>query len=143
MIKELVSESEWFCALPVLQELRPHLNESNYLDFLKPMTENGYRMFALFDGEEIVSVAGIAICTNFYNGKHVFVYDLVTKSTERSKGYGKELLEYIHRFARENGCSMVSLESALFRTEAHRFYETKLGYEKKSYSFRKTLNDPE
>ncbi|AST91011.1 MULTISPECIES: GNAT family N-acetyltransferase [Sutcliffiella] len=139
MIKELVKELEWLAAFPVINELRIHLNQKTYFDFLCSMREEGYRMFALYENNKIVAVAGVTIKTNFYYGKHVFVYDLVTQSTHRSKGYGEQLLSYIHEFARDSGCGMVALESGLARVDAHRFYETKMGYEKFCYSFKKVL----
>ncbi|MFJ5762542.1 GNAT family N-acetyltransferase [Neobacillus sp. NPDC093182] len=139
MIKELIQEKEWLEAFPVLNELRTHLNKSTYLDFLHSMREEGYKLFAIYDNEQVVAVTGIAIRTNFYYGKHIFVYDLVTQSSQRSKGYGEQLLSYIHQYAIRNGCGIVALESGLFRAEAHRFYETKMGYEKFCYSFKKVL----
>lgn len=139
MIKELVQEKEWLEAFPVLNELRTHLNESTYLEFLQSMKEEGYKLFALYHNEQVVAVAGVAIWTNFYYGKHVFVYDLVTQSSQRSKGYGEQLLSYIHQYAILKGCGIVALESGLFRTDAHKFYETKMGYEKFCYSFKKVL----
>jgi GNAT superfamily N-acetyltransferase len=139
MIKELLQEKEWLEAFPVLNELRTHLNKSTYLDFLQSMREEGYKLFALYDNEQVVAVTGIAIRTNFYYGKHIFVYDLVTQSSQRSKGYGEQILSYIHQYAIRNGCGIVALESGLFRAETHRFYETKMGYEKFCYSFKKVL----
>lgn len=139
MIKELIQEKEWLEAFPVLQELRTHLNKSTYLDFLYKMREEGYKLFALYDNEQVVAVTGIAIRTNFYYEKHLFIYDLVTQSSQRSKGYGERLLSYIHQYAIKNGCGIVALESGLFREEAHRFYEVKFGYEKFCYSFKKVL----
>jgi GNAT superfamily N-acetyltransferase len=139
MIKELVEEKEWLEAFPVMNELRTHLNESTYLEILHSMREEGYKLFALYHNEQVVAVTGVAIRTNFYYGKHVFVYELVTQSSQRSKGYGEKLLSYIHQYAIDNGCGIVTLESALFRSDAHRFYETKMGYEKFCYSFKKVL----
>jgi GNAT superfamily N-acetyltransferase len=139
MIKELVEEKEWLEAFPVMNELRTHLNESTYLEILHSMREEGYKLFALYHNEQVVAVTGVAIRTNFYYGKHVFVYELVTHSSQRSKGYGEKLLSYIHQYAIHNGCGIVNLESALFRSDAHRFYETKMGYEKFCYSFKKVL----
>lgn len=139
MIKELVEEKEWLEAFPVMNELRTHLNESTYLEILHSMREEGYKLFALYHNEQVVAVTGVAIRTNFYYGKHVFVYELVTQSSQRSKGYGEKLLSYIHQYAIHNGCGIVALESALFRSDAHRFYETKMGYEKFCYSFKKVL----
>ncbi len=50
------------------------------------MKEENYKLFSLRnEDDEVVSLAGVAICTNFYNKKHVFVYDLVTAEAHRSK----------------------------------------------------------
>jgi GNAT superfamily N-acetyltransferase len=139
MIKQLVTEKEWLEAFDVVSELRTHLNTKSYLDLLLSMMKDGYKLFALYEKDKIVAVTGIAIRTNFYYGKHVFVYDLVTKTLERSKGNGKKLLSYIHQFAEENDCAVVALESGLVRLDAHRFYESKMGYEKFCFSFKKML----
>lgn len=88
---------------------------------------------------EIVSLAGLSWRINFYNKRHIFIYDLVTDVSQRSFGYGEKLLQYIHDWANENGAEYVALESGLQRIDAHRFYEDKLNYDKWCYSFRKSL----
>ncbi|NBD24892.1 GNAT family N-acetyltransferase [Paenibacillus glycinis] len=139
MIRALMEEREWLEGYPVMKELRTHLSQRTYLDFLRKMREEGYKMFALYENNEIVALAGLSILTNFYFGKHAFIYDLVTKSTARSKGHGRELLAHIHHYARENGCGIVALGSGLANIDAHRFYETKMGYEKAAYTLIKVL----
>ncbi|WP_350356243.1 GNAT family N-acetyltransferase [Cohnella hashimotonis] len=139
MIKELVHEQQWLEAYPVMNELRTQLDQEAYLGLLREMNAEGYKMLALYEGDRIVALAGIIMLTNFYFGKHVFVYDLVTKASERSKGHGETLLEHVHQYAKDNGCKTVALESGLARVDAHRFYETKMGYNKPGFSFFKTL----
>ncbi|MBP1989010.1 GNAT family N-acetyltransferase [Paenibacillus eucommiae] len=140
MITELTTEQEWLDALPVLNELRPDLTEATFLPLMRTMVQEGYRLFALINNEQIQSLAGIAIKTNFYYQRHVFVYDLVTKSQSRSQGCGKALLSYIHQFAKDNDCETVALESGLHRVDAHRFYEKKMNYKKFCYSFKKPID---
>lgn len=96
-------------------------------------------MFALYNNEKIVSLAGLSLRVNFYNKWHVFIYDLVTDEAYRSFGYGEKLMSYIHSWAKEQGVDFVVLESGIQRIDAHRFYENKLNYEKWCYSFRKSL----
>lgn len=138
-IQELQSQEDWREAFPVMHELRTHLKEQQYLDLLRGMAQEGYRLFALRDGDRLVSLAGVGILTNFSYGRHVWVYDLITVSDARSQGYGRRLLEFIEEFARREGCGIIALSSGLERTEAHRFYEDHLNYEKPSYVFRKRL----
>lgn len=138
-IRELTTEEAWRQAFPVMRELRPHLDEAAYLDYLREMREQGYTLFGLYCGEELVAVAGVIRLTNLYYGRHVWVYDLVTREDRRSRGFGEALLRHIHEWARKHGCGVVALSSGLQRARAHRFYEEKMGYEKTSYVFKKTL----
>jgi GNAT superfamily N-acetyltransferase len=134
-VKELKNETEWLAAFPVMQELRTHLTKEEYVKLLKQMVPEGYRMFALYEQEQIVAVTGIIELTNLYHGKHIYVYDLVSKQTERSKGYGEKLLSSIHDLAKQLGCSNVALSSGLQRVDAHRFYQEKMDYKKTSFAF--------
>jgi len=93
------------------------------------MAEEGYQLFAGYVNDEPIAVAGVTISTNFYLGRHAYVYDLVVDENNRSKGYGAELLEYVHNWAADNDCVAVELESGLWREDAHRFY-LDLDYEK-------------
>lgn len=142
-IIELESESEFDAAFPIMVELRTDLSKATYRSYLVDMRQEGYRLFALAREDKIVSLAGLSILTNFYYGRHVWVYDLVTAATERSKGHGEKLLSFIEDWARTEGCDAVALSSGLERSSAHRFYESKAGYEKPSYVFKKDLFEPE
>ncbi|HET7482051.1 MAG TPA: GNAT family N-acetyltransferase, partial [Actinomycetota bacterium] len=62
-----------------------------------------------------------------------------TTAQGRSRGYGLELLRHIEDLARREGCETVALSSGLQRADAHRFYLDKAGFEKVSYTFKKTL----
>lgn len=138
-ILELTTIDQWVQAFPVMQQLRTDLTEKSFLDLLHEMRKEGYQLFSLIVNNQIVSLAGIGSRTNFYNKRHVYIYDLVTDSSHRSYGYGKKLLSYIHHWSLENGAVYVALESGLQRTDAHRFYEEKFDYDKWCYSFRRTL----
>ncbi|WP_339149411.1 MULTISPECIES: GNAT family N-acetyltransferase [unclassified Sutcliffiella] len=139
MIKHFQTDEELLQGYPVLKELRPHLTEESFLEINETMQREGYEVHALYEGEEVVAVTGIIILTNFYDGRHIYVYDLVTKGTSRSKGYGEMLLKYIEEMGKKRGCEKVTLSSGLVRVDAHRFYEEKMDYEKASYVFRKKL----
>jgi len=138
-ILELTTTEQLIQDFPVMQQLRTDLTEKSFLDLLHEMRKEGYQLFSLIVNNQIVSLAGIGFRTNFYNKSHVYIYDLVTDSSHRSYGYGEKLLSYIHHWSLENGAVYVALESGLQRTDAHRFYEEKLDYDKWCYSFRRTL----
>jgi GNAT superfamily N-acetyltransferase len=139
-IKELQSQNEILAAFPIMKQLRTHLDEKMYLDLvLDAKGEDSYRLFALIDEGEIVAVTGFKPMITLYYGRFVWVCDLVTDTTKRSKGYGEKLLAFVHEWALENNYTSVALSSGLQRTNAHRFYEKTMGYDKVSYVFKKNV----
>lgn len=139
IIQKLTSKEQWIEAFPVMRELRTDLTEETYLELLEQMQEDGYLLYGLYKGGKIITVAGLSWRVNFYNKRHIFIYDLVTDSAYRSHGYGEKLLSYLHKWAKENGATYVTLESGIQRIKAHQFYEDKFDYDKWCYSFRKKL----
>lgn len=139
-IKELKNEEEWKEAFLIMRQLRTHLNEDQFVELVKEATEKeSYNIAALYDNEKIVAVTGFMQMITLYNGRFIWVCDLVTDSESRSKGYGKALLNYVHSWSKENGYNIVSLSSGLQRIDAHRFYENKMKYDKVSYVFLKKI----
>lgn len=138
-VHELKTEEEWLDAFPVMVQLRTHLNEESYLDYLREMADNGYRLFAVSVDGEIVSLAGVEIQLNMYYGRHVWVYELVTDDDHRSEGHGLELLSFVEDWADEKNCELVALSSGLQREDAHRFYEERAGMEPASYVYKQPL----
>jgi len=139
-IKELQSREDIIKAFPVMKQLRTHLDECTYLELVIDARENDrYKMYALLDNNEIVAVIGFKPMITLSSGKFIWVCDLVTDTTLRSKGYGEKLLTYLEGWAIENNYESISLSSGLQRTDAHRFYENKMNYDKASYVFKTTL----
>jgi len=139
VIKELcVNELEQ--VFPLVSQLRTHLSLNEYIKLVKLMQPNGYKIICLYEDERAVSYAGFARLINLYYGDHIWVYELVTDKSQRGKGYGKLLLSYIEKYAKDNCLGCVALSSGLARIEAHQFYESSMQYEKTSYVFKKILN---
>jgi GNAT superfamily N-acetyltransferase len=140
LIKELKNEKEWKEAYPVMKQLRTHLDEEQFLELVQEATQKEYyKIAALYDNEKMVAVTGFMPMITLYNGRFIWVCDLVTDSDSRSNGYGEALLNYVHNWSKENGYDIVSLSSGLQRIDAHRFYENKMEYDKVSYVFLKRL----
>lgn len=139
-IKELLTKQQWLEAFPVIKQLRTHLDETRYVELIQQAVENeGYKLFALFEKDTIVAAVGFMPMITLYNGKFIWVCDLVTDTEHRSKGYGQQLLSYVENWSRDNSYNIVSLSSGLQRLDAHRFYEEKLEYDKVSYVFLKKM----
>lgn len=110
---------------PVMAELRPHIQAHDFLPLVKRLTDlTGFQLAYLVD-EEIKAVAGFRISEWLAGGKYLEIEDLVAKGTERSKGYGGELFDWLVEHAKENDCQQVRLVSRVSRVDAHRFYMRK------------------
>ncbi|AEH49256.1 GNAT family N-acetyltransferase [Parageobacillus thermoglucosidasius] len=142
LFKELRTKEEILAGFSVMKHLRTHLDENSYLELvLEAQQKEGYRLVALYDHGKMVAITGFMPMITLYNGRFIWVCDLVTAPSERSKGYGEKLLSYVHQWAEENGYGIVSLSSGLQRVDAHRFYEEKMQYDKVSYVFLKRLSE--
>lgn len=140
VFKELITKEEIMNGFPIMKQLRTHLDEETYLKLVLEAQEiEGYKQVALIDKDEFVAIVGFQPMITLYNGKFIWVCDLVTDGNRRSNGYGEILLSYVHKWAKENDYECVSLSSGLQRIDAHRFYEEKMNYDKVSYVFKKEL----
>ncbi len=92
-------------------------------------------LLAVADGDRVVGV-----CTAYFTihairfGPRAWVEELAVDPELRSRGIGSRLLAAAKHWARERGASHLKLDSALARTEAHRFYERE-GPRGRSYSY--------
>jgi len=98
--------------LPVLQELRPAIEETSFLRTIRKMQTEGYVLACEKQDNEVVSIAGYYICTNLsVDGKALYVYDLITTEQQRSKGYSDRLINALKKIARNNDCVVIHLDS--------------------------------
>jgi GNAT superfamily N-acetyltransferase len=109
----------------VMAELRPHVQPEEFLLRVRRQIEvAGYNLAYLTDGE-VKAVAGFRVSECLAWGKFLYVDDLVSKSGDRSKGYGGDLFDWLVRYAKEEGCDQFHLDSGVQRFAAHRFYLNK------------------
>lgn len=125
-------------AYEVVSQLRTSLSYSEFEDLIYDMRSMEYKMIGIMEGERLITYAGVAILTNLYHKRHLFVFDLVTDERHRGMRYGKMMLEYLSDYAKTGMCQNIVLSSGFAREDAHRFYE-KNGFVKTSYQFLKSL----
>lgn len=121
-------------AYNVIKQLRTELLYKEFEDLIYDMRHMEYKMFGIMDGEELITYAGVAVQTNLYHKRHLYVFDLVSDNKFRNVGYGKMMLDYLEDYARTCMCENIVLSSGFAREKAHQFYD-KNGFEKKSYVF--------
>jgi GNAT superfamily N-acetyltransferase len=122
-----VAEGETHRAAPALLELRPNAGP---LDALTSRVDAqrgaGYRLVGAFDDgeDEAAAVIGFKVTENLVWGRHLYIEDVVTRSSGRGRGHAPKLMEWVLDEARRAGCGQVHLNSGVGsdRRGAHRFY---------------------
>jgi GNAT superfamily N-acetyltransferase len=110
----------------VLVQLRRDLQQATFVERIQELGTNGYRLASLKQSGIVRAVAGFRLGDMLFTGPYMYVDDLVTDESVRSRGYGGQLLDWLFEFARSQGCSQVDLDSGIQRLDAHRFYRRKL-----------------
>lgn len=121
-IRPLTTAAELRTIWPVAQQLRPHLDEDRFVEQVLRQTQGAFRATGLYDGGAARAYAGWRVYENLVYGLHLYVDDLVTDQTVRSRGYGKALLDWLKAEARRQGCAKLQLDSGTHRKDAHAFY---------------------
>jgi GNAT superfamily N-acetyltransferase len=108
---------------PVMAELRPHLELTNFITQVQRQQQQfNYQLVYLQVDQKIQSVTGFRISESLAWGKFLYVDDLVSRSDSRSQGYGSELFNWLIDYARTENCQQLTLDSGVQRFAAHRFY---------------------
>ena len=121
-VHEAMTHEEIMATFPVILELRPHLDEAEYPATVSRMRETGYRLVSVIDSGYVKAVAGFRVRETLAHGRFLYVDDLVTDGSARSRGYGRLLFRWLEDEAYREGCGQLQLDSGVRRAEAHRFY---------------------
>jgi hypothetical protein len=123
LIKLAQNDNEIADCFQVMKQLRTELaEEASFVPLVRELMTDGYQLAYLRDEAQVVSVAGFKISKNLFLGKHLYVEDLSTLETERSKDYGKQMMVWLRNLAIAEGCSAFHLDSGVQRHRAHKFY---------------------
>ena len=107
---------------PVMAQLRPHLDEAEFVARVRRQQQDGYELAFLSDKKIVKAVAGYRLLESLSWGKFIYVDDLVTGELFRSQGFGQQLFDWLVKRARSRGCDQFHLDSGVQRFGAHRFY---------------------
>jgi GNAT superfamily N-acetyltransferase len=123
-VRLATSDEEITRCFRVMQQLRPHLQAHEFVDTVRRQEASGFRLAFVEDDGDVQAVAGYRVMDNLFSGRMLYVDDLVTDESARSRGYGKRLLDWLIDQARAEGCKSLELDSGVHRFDAHRFYLT-------------------
>lgn len=138
MPQKAITDNDIESCFDVVSELRPHLEKSEFLALVRSMEKDGFTMAFEKSEGKVVAVAGYRINTNLFMGKHLYVDDLVTSATVRSKGFGEVMIKWLRDIAKDADCKWLHLDSGTQRGGAHKFY-FKQGFTIASYHFSEKL----
>lgn len=107
----------------VVQLLRPHISADSFLSLTSTMISNeGYKIIAVKDKNEVVAYAGYRSLTTLHSGKILYLDDLCTDAAYRNKGLATILLNQVKKKAKSLNKDAVTLDSSYDLTNAHRLY---------------------
>jgi GNAT superfamily N-acetyltransferase len=121
-IQLATSDAQILECFPVLIQLRPHLQSSDFLAQVQRQQQNGYQLAFLAHKDQVFGVAGFSVLESLAWGKYMYIYDLVVREDVRSQGCGQELLNWLIDYAKLHDCQQLHLDSGVQRHDAHRFY---------------------
>lgn len=123
MVLKVTTDEQILAVHEIMHQLRPHISQGDFLATVKRMQQtDGYQLVAAYDEGAVRAVAGYRVMEMLWCGKILYVDDLNTDERERSKGYGKILLDWLKDEARAQGCGQLHLDSGVQREQAHKFY---------------------
>ncbi len=133
------NRSELEKCFPVMKELRPHLTFADFISIYEDAHRNdGYEIVAIEDDNNILAIMGYRILSDYVRGKHVYIDDLVSSESVRSKGLGAELLRYAEGVARDLNLKTLRLCTGIENDRGVSFYERN-GWIKRAFAYTKKL----
>ena len=134
------SDKELESLAPVLLQLRPQYDKESLIQQIKKQQAQGFNIAYQVIAGQVSCVAGFVINEKLAWEKCLYVDDLITDATMRSRGAGKAMIAWLKSHAREQGCRELHLDSGMQRKDAHRFYDRE-GFDRASLHFSITSLD--
>ncbi|WP_420145196.1 GNAT family N-acetyltransferase [Sphingobium sp.] len=140
-ISEITAEYDIRSCIPVMRELRPHLDPDDgvVVERFKRQMASGYTLLALLDGDDVLALAGYRHLDNLLFGQFIYIDDLVVAPDARRQGHAETMLNAVRDIAVAAGYAFVTLDTAISNVGAQKVYE-RCGYEKVAFHLIQRLN---
>src|SRR4051812_43203198 len=112
---------EWAATFPLIVQLRPHLDQPEFMRRVERQSYSGYELVGAFRDGRLVGVLGMRPVHTLMRGPHLHVDDIVVDETERKTGSGRALMQFAQEDAKARGMTAVFLDA---QPLAIGFYET-------------------
>jgi GNAT superfamily N-acetyltransferase len=125
--------------VPLANELRPDMDASLLGRYLSEMFDfPTYRCLGLRKEGKLVAMTNGWITVRFYSGKQLEVDNVIVDREFRSQGIGKYFFSCINRWAIQQGCRTIELNTYVQNSKSHKFYFNE-GYAILGFHFQKQL----
>lgn len=129
--------------LGLLRQLWPdkHLERARLLQvFMQALDSEQQKYLVARTGQRVAGFMSLRIISSLWaQGNYLYIQELVVDEKFRNLKIGSSLLAEAQKFAEMNECKTVEVTSALYRLDAHRFYELG-GFEKKAFHFLREIS---
>jgi GNAT superfamily N-acetyltransferase len=107
----------------LLHQLNPQIELTLIQKRQKEMFEfDNYICFGLYLNDTLIGITCAWIMIRIYCGKQIEIENVILDSKHQSKGYGNILLNYIEKWAIENDCETIELNTYVQNPRSHKFY---------------------
>lgn len=121
-IRILSTKQEMLANYELLLEMYPKLKIEDYSSELDDMIPHNYGQVGIYVDNECVGLTGFWVGTKLWCGKYLELDNVVISTKQRSKGIGKVLFDYMEEKAKNEGCTMLALDSYTSNFKAHKFF---------------------
>lgn len=135
---KLIPQEDLATIFPLLKILDPNIAEELLQQRLQEMQQHNYLCAGIYDGELLIGISGMWILYKYYVGKHIEPDNVMIHPDHRGSGAGEALMNWIHDYAKEQGCLASELNCYVSNSKGVAFW-VKQGYRILGFHFRKDL----
>jgi GNAT superfamily N-acetyltransferase len=124
---------------PVMKELRTALSYDDFIEiYFSAHEADKYEIVGVESEGKVLAVMGYRILHDYVHGRHLYIDDLVSTESHRSKGLGAMLLTHAEGRAKEFGCKGLRLCTGIENELGKKFYE-RHGWNLRAVAYKKKL----
>lgn len=124
---------------PIMKELRTALSYDDFIViYFSAHEADKYEIVGVESEGKVLAVMGYRILHDYVHGKHLYIDDLVSTESHRSKGLGAMLLTHAEGQAKEFGCKGLRLCTGIENELGKKFYE-RHGWNLRAVAYKKKL----
>jgi len=90
-----------------IKELYPYITYKEFEDLIYDMRYMDYKMFGIFEKEDLITFSGVCIHTTLKDRRHLVVYEFITSNQYDKIKYNAIMKEYLEDFAKVAMCESV------------------------------------